>query len=168
MTHMTDDQARIRVSMGDLEIEYEGAAAFLTSELLALVREVASLHAERTTPAPDDEADGPEAGSGSQALVDLSMATVASRLNAKSGPDLAIAAAAHLTFCEGRELFARKDILATMKAAPGHYKKAMSSNLSGSLKSLLKKKRLNETAGDQYALTVTEKERIRVTLTDDS
>ena len=154
--------------MGDLEIEYEGAATFLTSELLALVREAASLHAEGIAPASDDEAEPPKTDSSGQSSVNLSMATVATRLNAKTGPELAIAAAAFLTICQGRDVFPRKDILATMRAAPAHYKKAMGGNLSGSLTSLLKQKRLNETAGDKYALTVAEKERLHATLVVDS
>ena len=165
---MTNDRAQVRLRMGDLEIEYEGAASFLTSELLALVREVASLHADRTAPASADEVDAPQAASTSQGLVALSMATVATRLNAKSGPELAIAAAAFLTIFQGREVFARKDILKAMRAAPAHYKKHMGGNLSGSLQSLLRKKRLNETAGDQYALTVAEKQKLDATLADDS
>ena len=165
---MTNDRAQVRLRMGDLEIEYEGAASFLTSELVALVREVASLHAERTTPASEDEADPPESAADSQGPVNLSMANVATRLNANTGPELAIAAAAFLTICQEHEVFTRKDILGTMQAAPAHYKKSMSSNLSKSLQRLLKDQRLNETAGNQYALTVGEKDRLSASLADDS
>ena len=167
-THMTNDRAQVRLRMGDLEIEYEGAASFLTSELVALVREVASLHVARTAPASEDEADPPKSAAKSQGLVDLSMTNVATRLNAKTGPELAIAAAAFLTISQGRELFTRRDILATMKAAPAHYKKSMSGNLSKSLQRLLKDQRLNETDGNQYALTVGEKEGLSASLGDDS
>ena len=165
---MTNDRVQVRLRMGDLEIEYEGVASFLTSELLALVREVASLHAERTAPESADEVDAPQAASTRQGFAALSMATVATRLNVKSGPELAIAAAAFLTICQGREVFARKNILEAMRTAPAHYKKSMGGNLSGSLQSLLRQKRLNETAGDQYALTVAEKESLHATLADDS
>ena len=162
---MSDDQAHVRLRMGDLEIEYKGAASFLTSELMALVREAASLHAVRTAPPSTDEVDPPKDAS-KGGLVDLSMVTVATRLNAKSGPELAIAAAAFLTICQGRDVFTRKDILGTMKAAPAHFKKSMSSNLSKSLQSLLKDKRLNETAENRYTLTVAEKERLDASLAD--
>ncbi len=45
-----------------------------------------------------------------------------------------------------------------MKDATGHYKTTMGSNLSATLKSLVKSKRLNETAAGTYALTANEKD----------
>ena len=165
---MSDGQAHVRLRMGDLEVEYEGAASFLTSELLALVREVARLHADRPAPESADDVVTPKAAPAGPGILDLSMSTVATRLGAETGPDLAIAAAAFLTICEGREVVTRSAILDTMRAAPAHYKKSMAGNLSGSLQSLLKQKRLNETAGDKYALTVAEKNRLNATLADDS
>ena len=165
---MNDDRAHVRLRMGDLEVEYEGAASFLKSELLDLVREMAGLHVSRAVPSTRDESSRRPAAPDPKPAVDMSMEALATKLSAAKGPDLVIAAVAFMTLMQGRDVVPRKDILATMKTAPAFYKESMSGNLSKALQSLLKQNRLNQTSGGQYALTATEKQKLNAALIDDS
>lgn len=165
---MNDERAHVRLRMGQLEVEYEGDASFLKSELVGLVRELAKLSDAEQVPLSTEPPAPPADDPGTKSTVDMSMLSVATALNANSGPDLAIAAAVFLTICQGTEVFSRKEILDNMRAAPAYFKQAMSSNLSGTLQSLLKQKRLNQTAGDQYALAIKERERLHAILTNGS
>ena len=142
--------------------------SYLWDTTLELVREFVGLSdAQPVSPSTAKSAPS-EDNSGPASTLDMSMLSVATKLNAKSGPDLAVAAAAFLTICKGEDVVSRKDILDTMKAAPAYYKRTMSGNLSGSLQRLLKQERLNQTGEGQYALAIKEKERLHAILTDGS
>jgi hypothetical protein len=85
-------------------------------------------------------------------------------LGATSGPELAIAAAARLTFVKKQDKFTRREIDTEMKSATTYYSKNMSSNLSSSLTTLVKGKRLNQIEKDVYALSANEKATLEVKL----
>lgn len=179
---MAGDNTHLKLRVGDLEIEYQGSASFLRSELLDLVRQVVELRQvagsyeehEVPSPAVDLNAAIPDSqvadveSSDSDAALDMSITSVASRLDVKSGPDLAIAAAAFLTFCEEKETFSRAEIRETMKKAHGYYKQTMTKNLTASLQRLLQKDCLRQTKADHYTLAIVEKERLHAALTDNS
>lgn len=165
---MTDKTVKIRLKMGQLEFDYEGDAAFLEEGIFNLLGKTAGFYlANQNSIAAESElpeTTGDVTGNGSAATLELSTSTIASRLGAKSGPDLAVAAAAHLDFTQGRGKFTRKQILAEMQGAAGYYKASMSGNLSKSLEGLVKSKRLNHMAGDTYALAADERRSIEVKL----
>ncbi len=71
-----------------------------------------------------------------------------------------MAAATNLTLVENVNTFSRTDILAAMKKATSYYKASMGSNLTGTLKRLVKTNRLNENAANVYALTANEKKKM--------
>lgn len=157
---MDGESAKIRIRIGAIEIEYEGKASFLQDELLNLVQNVVGFYAEHKAAipvvAPLDEAKSASSGR-SPADLDQSTNTIAGRLGATSGSELAIAAAARLALVNRKDKFTRKEIDTEMKSATTYYGKNMSSNLTSSLNTLVKGKRLNLVGKDIYALSATEK-----------
>ena len=157
---MDENKAKIRLKISAIEIEYEGESSFLKDDLLNLVRNVVGLYTENKSAIPVD-ATLPEGRSanptGSSGELEHTTNTIAAHLGAKSGPELAIAAAAHLTFAKKKGSFTRREIDTEMKSATPFYTKNMSSNLTTSLNTLIKGKRLNQVAKDAYALSATEK-----------
>ena len=109
------------------------------------------------TPPPPTSNNGVEPDSlASGDLGNLAPNTVASRLNAKSGRDVAIAAAAHLQICLGRGTFTQAELLANMKAQTGYYKTAMNNHMTEIIKGLVASNRINSLAGDQMSLAASE------------
>ena len=90
----------------------------------------------------------------------MSTTTVATKLSVKSGPDLALAAAARLSIVLGKATFSRKEIHDEMKSATGFYKGTYNNNLTSSLVRLTKEQKLNEQSKDIYTLTPTTKKEL--------
>ena len=86
--------------------------------------------------------------------------TIAGRLDVKTGPDLVLAACAHLCFVKGADTFERKNILAEMQSASNYYKKTYSSNLSKYLSKLVKDGKLIERSKEVYALSAGTKQEV--------
>ena len=94
--------AKVRVKVGEFEVDYEGDAAFLPDGLLGMIEKISEMlkhipmqpHVSGKPPIPTN------AGS-------LSTSTIASKLAVKSGSDLVYAAAAHLRLSKGKETFMR-------------------------------------------------------------
>jgi hypothetical protein len=105
---------------------------------------------------PAAQTDGPNPGGGLSSL-DYSTNTIAAHLNANSGPELVIAAAAHLAHVKKKDTFTRQEIHDEMKGATTYYKANMSTNLTKSLNTLVKNKRLNQVTKGMFALSATEK-----------
>jgi hypothetical protein len=82
----------------------------------------------------------------------LHVNSVAMRLGAKTGSDLAEAAAATLQICERKETFTRAELLDTMKKANNFYKESMAGNLSKIL-NVLVKHRFNQVGNNRYSLS---------------
>lgn len=157
---MGDNTAKIRLKIGQLEIEYEGRASFLQDDLLNLMEKMVGFYTEHKAAIPADPPPAQTNGAGSTGStgdLDHSTNTIATHLGAKSGPDLAIAAAAHLGLVKKKDTFTRKEIIGEMKSATTYYKKSMLANLSKSLDTLVKAQRLNQAAKGVYALSAPEK-----------
>ena len=157
---LSDDTAKIRLKIGQLEVEYEGRASFLQDGLFNLMEKMVGFYAEHKAsilaaplPAQTNGA-GP---TGSLGELGHSTNTIAGHLDVKTGPGLVIAAAAHLGLVEKKNTFTRQEINDEMKSATTYYKESMSGNLSKSLDTLVRDKRLNQTAKGVYALSATEK-----------
>jgi len=146
-------ECKIRVRVRDIEIEYEGTEAYLKENLPALIEYLAALPAGDELDTDHEEAEIlPDATDPSKRKFELTTNSIAGMLNAKSGPDLVLAACAHLHFVKAAQTFHRKNILGEMKTANNYYKGSFGSNLSSSLKSLCKEKKLVERTEDIYAL----------------
>lgn len=144
-------ESKIRIKMGPIEIEFEGSEDFLKSELPTLIANVSALYQSADIP-EDDATSGTAPPSSQGSDLQLSTNSIAAKLHCKSGPELAVAAAAHLTLVAGKQVFTRKELLDEMKTASGYYKSSYMSNLTKTLNQLVKSK-FNEPSNGKYALT---------------
>lgn len=149
--------AKIRIKMGDVEIEYEGSEEFLKTELGDLISGVVDLH--RVSPKTDSSSDGDEVEE--QSDVDdggyaLTTNSVAAKLGAASGQELMIAAVSKLTIVDNKTKITRADLLKEMQEATSYYKKSYSKNLTSNLKTLVTSDRLREIAKNTYSLSAPE------------
>ncbi len=164
---MSDDTAKIRLKIGQLEVEYEGQASFLQDDLFNLMQKMVDFYTEHKAAIPADpppaqtNAAGP---GGSLGGLDHSTDTIATHLKATTGTELAVAAAAHLARVKKKNTFTRQEINNEMKSATTYYKATMSGNLTKSLNTLVKRDRLNQRKKDVYALSAPEKEALETTL----
>lgn len=157
---MDNNPAKIRLKIGQLEIEYEGRASFLQDDLLNLMEKMVGFYAEHKAAIPADPPTAQTNGAGSIGSTgdfDHSTNTIATHLGAKTGPDLAIAAAAHLELVKKKGTFTRKEIIHEMKSAATYYKGIMLGNLTKSLNYLVKNNRLNQVDKGVFALSAPEK-----------
>lgn len=138
--------SKIRIKVGDIEVEYEGAEEFLKKDLPDLLKTVTQLHPVRQS------GGGGSTGSQIKSDIKLTTANIAAKLGCTSGPDLVIAACAHLLFVKNMEAFNRKAILDEMKGAKSYYKTLYRKNLSQSLKALVKHGQLTESSANVYSL----------------
>ena len=115
--------------------------------------------------------DAPIAGSNPEPRADgrtgrlqLSTDTIANLIGASSGPDLVIAAAAHLHFAQGKSTFARRELSSEMRSAPSHFKATFLNNLSSYLAGLTRADRLRLSGPDIYALSNRERQNLEAKL----
>jgi hypothetical protein len=142
--------SKIRLRIGEIEVEYEGSEAFLKADLPALLETVVDLH--QTVGLKSSKDNGQERNAAIPEIDSLSTSTVASKIGGKTGTDLAFAAAVYLAVGLKKEKFTRAEILEQMKAASSYFKKNYIANLSGYLKTLIKGCKLHQVADDTYSL----------------
>ncbi len=157
---MDDTSIKIRLKIGEVEIEYEGNKTYLEQELVQLMEKVASCSNKLVNGILADQpkfaTKGDDTPSG-KPVVQMTVDTIAARLDAKTAADVTMAAIAYLALVEGRAQFSRSELLSCMKTAKNYYKLSMSKNLSGTISRLLKAKRINEITNGSYALPAAEK-----------
>ena len=154
--------AKIRVRMGQIEVEYEGPETFLKDELKDLLSGVLELHREASI-----------GGEKTLATVDTSKERTSSprylgttntwsaKLGVKSGTDLIISAMAKKTLVDRLEKCTRSEILGEMQEATSYYKSSYRGNLTGYLKTLVSSDRLRELSKDTYSLSASELEKVK-------
>ena len=161
---MTVHEARVRFRVGDLELEYQGPSSYIEGGLIDLFEKVLSygdFDVKLAEQAPQPPADPGEESSPRQMETDISLATMISRLGAKTGADVVFMAAAHLAVCQVRSRFSRADILENAKSADGYYKKSIGSNLSSYLDRLLKDSRLSQYSDKSYSLPESQRQSVQ-------
>ncbi|EGQ8107541.1 hypothetical protein CGH72_23070 [Vibrio parahaemolyticus] len=156
-------ESKIKIKMGPIEIEYEGSEAFLKEELPALLSAVSDLYKESgvteavVNAEPDPAVSVASTTEKTTGSLQATTGTIAARLGVKSGPELALAAAARLTLSLGIESFSRAQLLEEMKSASAYFKQTYNKNLSGTLTRLLKDGKLFETAKNTYSLSASQR-----------
>jgi hypothetical protein len=156
MTKGGDVTSKIRIKVGTTEIEFEGSEEYMREELPGLV-ELLNDIAPTEEPESEEVSEILPEGDPSKQTLKMTTNTIATKLSAKTGSELALAACAHLCLVKGNDTYKRANILAEMKLATNFYKKTYSGNLSKSLKKLVADGKLLETAQDTYALDAKEK-----------
>lgn len=73
---------------------------------------------------------------------------------------------AHLELVQGKSSSTRAEILAEMKTASNYFNKNKASNLSSSLKTLVKAKRLHEGKPGNYCLSAAERKQIEAKIAE--
>lgn len=160
---MSQNTAKIRLKIGQIEVEYEGNNAFLKDEIFQMLEKMSSFYAKHSSiVSPEDvqvdkEIEQPTSNG---KVLKMAVGTIATRLNATSEAQMAMASAIHLTLVQGKETFSRKDIHDNMKKATGRFKKGMGHNLTSSLARLVNQERLNEVSDGRYALSEQEKDKM--------
>lgn len=162
---MAGGDAKIKIKVGDVEIDYEGNAAFLKDELLNIFKELNKLNADAPASRTAQHRKTPEDRSGGKSGGKHSIVDIANALEAKTGPDLVMIAAAYLHFTEGKAEFTRLEILAAMKTATGYWHENYLGNLTSALKSLTKSSakapaKLRVVREDTFSLPAKESKRL--------
>jgi len=154
-------ECRIKIQMGKVEIDYEGSEVFLKNELPDLIRTISEIHQAINVEGMEGDALGDKTSqqNGGGGVIQLSTNSIATKLGVKTGPELAVAAAAHITFVKQTAVFSRRNLLDEMKTATSFYKAVYRKNLSQTLKGLLKTT-FNEPSTGNYALTATAKKEL--------
>lgn len=145
-------ESRIKIKFGPIEVEFEGTEKFLREELSAVLEAIRKLHETSGLP-PVSVAD--HQSQKVQGSIDktLTVSAAAKKLGVKTGPELAVAAAAILVLVQGKATFSRTELLEEMKKAVGYFKEDHRKNLTNTLTSLTKSDRLRSGAKNQYSLS---------------
>ncbi|WP_422083828.1 hypothetical protein [Ulvibacterium sp.] len=160
----------IRIKIGSIEIEYEGTEDYLKNDLPSLIDKLVALKgiqseesaSESTNENAENSSDTKaEKGNGQ---LQMSINSISAKLDVKSGSDLIIASAAHLTLVQNKETFQRQDILNEMKKASNYYKKSHRGNLTSLLKTLVTSHKLIERKTGTYAISATILKSLKSTL----
>ena len=131
-------EAKLRIRMGSIEVEYEGSEEFLKKELPDLLQTVLELHGRSLEDADlEEQTDDSGGKSHNPNRTKVSASTAAATLGSKTGSDLALAAAASLVIGEGKESFSRAELLKAMQSAKAHYKGTFRNNLSNYISTLV-------------------------------
>ena len=171
---MNNFEAKIRIKMGSIEVDYEGDPSFLKDGLNNLIQRVSDIQNSLPQPAqhsasapasvePVLAAATPPSPSG----LGLSTKSIAARMDANSGPELAICAMAHLELVKGLDSYDRKSILDEMKTATGYYNSNMSGNNAANVSSLVKNKRVTEVGTGRFCLSASERKKVEAAIADD-
>ena len=142
---------RIRIKIGEVEIECEGDPQFLKDDLPALVGAVAAAYGEvdPATPIPATQS----LSSTEQVAVVGTTNSLAQTLSLTKGKKLMLAAALKLFFVDGKTSFTRDDINTEAKTANLHYKKtSQGKNWKSYVDQLSKDGELNEVSNGNFSL----------------
>lgn len=148
--------SRIRIHVGAIEVEYEGAEAFLSEELPKLLESLIKL----STLKPVDNGSETKSATAKATTTNLGVGTtgtIAAKLGCDNGPALISAAAARFTIGAGQETFTRAELVEEMKTASAYFNKNYVGNLSKYLSNMVKSGKLMEVAKDTYSLPAAER-----------
>lgn len=151
--------AKVRIKAGPVEFEYEGETELGVSDIKDLFSHIETLFkvpvlaegGEPHTPQSSNSSQNAKAGANAPKQK-LHINSIATKLKAKTGPEVAVAAAATLQIFDDKQTFTRSELLETMKKATMHYKDSMSGNLSKMLGTLVGSK-FNQVSDGVYSLT---------------
>ncbi len=145
-------EAKIELKLKGVEVFYQGPSEYLGTSLKTLCEDLLALDAPELNSADAGKSEANESEPNEPKNVKLSTTDIAVELGSKTGPELVMAAAAHLRFSKDKDEFSRSELLTEMKSAKSFFKTTYRNNLSKSLDGLVKSKRLSNPGTDKYAL----------------
>lgn len=138
-------QAKLRIKIGEFELEFEGSESFIKDDLQKMINDMSKVTLD--LPAHNQKI---ETEQFSTKLT--TTAAVASKLSVKSGSDLVIAACTKLQIVDRADTCSRKKILSEMRSAKAFFKVSYSNNLTKTLSAMTKSGALLPTGGENYSL----------------
>ena len=131
------EMTKIRIRAGEVEVEYEGDEKITKADLFEIIEKLSKLKpVAAVRPAGNKPQSGHPTSSSANDTPGHSTDTIANILKTKTGPDLAISAAAHMHFTLNKSVFTRQELVKEMKSAPNHYKDSYARNMKAYLKTL--------------------------------
>src|SRR5689334_11762756 len=114
---------QLKLSLGGLQLEYEGDEGFFKSEIATFLSAVSKYaNVSPAAPARKNQVES-EATTSGGAVPNHSTDTVAKLLNAKTGPELIMAAVAKKILVDGESTVDRSTITSEMKKATSYFKR---------------------------------------------
>lgn len=152
-------EARIKISAGGIEFEYEGDDAFITDGLLHTLEQLTKLDGLAVPKKAKLEDPGLPTKSKitNPSLGDISVSMIMSHLSLDSAQGLVLGAISKIQIVEGKDRAERAEILKEMQTATSYYDANARKNLSANLARLAKKKKINQLSEGNYALTAKER-----------
>lgn len=162
---MQVENSKVKIKLGNLEIECEGSESFISKELPRILTHISDMWEKlgNTVPAVTSANSGQNNASEPSSFDKIQMTTgaIASKLKVSSGPELVMAAAGNLSLVQKEKTFSRKRLIEQMRSATAFFKETYVSNLSGTLNRLLKEGKINEPSKDVFALTNDSEQELR-------
>jgi hypothetical protein len=154
---MNTNTNKLRIRLGQLEVEYEGSEDFLKQELPLLLKTVSDLfesssHSAKQVADETDRNNKLTTPTTQQDAIDLSTGSIAAKRSCKTGGELLLASAGKLTIVDRLASFSREELLREMQTASTYYKGSYSGNLTNYLKRAVKDGKLLERSSGSYAL----------------
>lgn len=149
--------AKVRIKAGPVEFEYEGETELGVADIKDLFTHIETLFKVPFLAEGGDSHTASSQHNSEQAAPKISnqklhINSIAKKLAAKTGPQLAEAAAAALQIYAAKSTFSRGELLEEMKGASLYYKNSMSGNLSSMLSTMVGT-RFNQIGSGVYSLT---------------
>lgn len=155
--------SKIRIKMGDIEVEYEGTESFLRDELPELLTAVSKLYHDSASSVTEVRSPETKSKAGVKNKLEGTTGTIAAKLacGVGVGKDLITAAAARLAFVLEKDSYTRAELLKEAKTATAYYKKSVLSNLTTTLEGLVKSGDFTEISAGTYSLSAPKREEVR-------
>lgn len=148
-------EAEIEIKLGQLSVKYSGSQEFIEHGLLNVINDLIEF-SQNVPIIVNDEVTMESAPESKLTIEHRSTNTIAGDMGVKTGPDLIMAAIAHIQLVQGRDKASRGEISQQMKSATTYFKQTYQSNLSAYLDNLVRQRRINLISKDTYALTAGE------------
>ena len=158
---------RLRIKVGDCEIELEGDPSFTGENAISLLSEAVEKISEFRRSGPrgfdsrDQESKIPTSHPSS-----LSISTIAAHLKPDGTQDLAMCAFAKVQIIDGEARASKDQIWSEMTSASGYFKSSMSKNFARDLSRMVRNKKINEVGSHVYALTASSRAELEDKLAD--
>jgi hypothetical protein len=146
---------KFSLKVGNVEIGWEGEAAFLQSDLPELISVLLEAIAANSSETSNGEISNAASIGPSEPKMGKTFTTgsIAAKYQPKSASDLFKIALYKLHDSDGLETATRSQIHDEMKQAPKFYKRSMLNNLSNTIDTLLAQGEINEPSSGYYALS---------------